>query len=141
MSKVWCLFDEVLKQSESKCLDDALNEWDITNNIVSDTTCICGKKHIVDTYEITNRQNNNILYPIGSSCIKKFNNLNLITQMKVVNHKDSIFKNEGRKHNGKTYDWICQNDPQYIEYLDNVCLKKKYKALVEYYKYFILHKK
>jgi hypothetical protein len=136
MSKTWCLFDEVLKLSDSKGLDDALNEWEITNNIENDTTCVCGKKHIVDTYELTNNNNGNILYPVGSSCIKKFNNPKLNSQLKVVSHRNTILKNEGRKHDGKTYDWICKNDPQYVEYLQAVAIKKKYKMLVEYYNYY-----
>lgn len=136
MSKTWCLFDEVLKLSESKGLDDALNEWEITNNIENDTTCVCGKKHIIDTYELTNSNNGNILYPVGSSCIKKFNNNKLNSQLKVISHRNTILKNEGRKHDGKTYDWICKNDPQYVEYLQAVAIKKKYKILVEYYNYY-----
>ena len=39
--------------------------------------CICGKENIKYLYTIKNIYNANILFPIGSSCIKKFDRKDL----------------------------------------------------------------
>ena len=50
-----------------------------------------------------------------------------------VTNKNKIFKNAGKKHDGKTYDEICQTYPQYIAYLSSNGHKKRYRALVDYF--------
>lgn len=127
------LFEVVLQHSESKHINEALNEWNITNHKRHNTACICGKQHIIDTYELTNKHNGNILYPIGSSCIKKFENDNLNQQIKTLALGKKIFKNVGRKHNGLTYDEIIEKDPQYVKFLSSNVVGKIYNDLVKYY--------
>ncbi len=52
-----------------------MSEWEIVDceedNTLSES-CICGKEHLYYLFTIKNTANGNILYPIGSSCIKKF---------------------------------------------------------------------
>nr|MCR5412960.1 hypothetical protein [Patescibacteria group bacterium] len=51
----------------------AAREWEIIGyERVENDTCICGKEEIKDVYRIRNRLNGNELYPIGSSCVDKF---------------------------------------------------------------------
>jgi hypothetical protein len=137
----WKLFDVVLKNSNNKFIDEALSEWYISNNIYSESTCICTKPHIIYTYEITNRENGNILYPIGSSCIKKFKNKNLDEQLKVVLTHNKIFKNKGKKYDGETFEYICNKDVQYIKFLKEHSTKKIYNELINYYEYWALKNK
>ena len=63
----------VIYSSESNEWKSAAQEWEIIGyKRVENDTCICGKEEIKDVYKIRNRRNGNELYPIGSSCIDKF---------------------------------------------------------------------
>ena len=69
------LIKEVLEKSESKNWTDAVKEWEIVDCEEDETRsnyCICGKEGLRYLFTIKNTINNNELYPIGSSCIKKF---------------------------------------------------------------------
>lgn len=70
------LIFKVIENSNSSIWEDAVHEWDIVGwdedpNIQS--ACICGKENIRYLFTIKNSENGNILEPIGSHCIKKFN--------------------------------------------------------------------
>ncbi len=63
----------IICSSESNEWKSAAQEWEIIGyERVEDGTCICGKEKIKDVYKIRNRRNGNELYPIGSSCVDKF---------------------------------------------------------------------
>ncbi len=69
------LKSEVISSSESNDWYSAVDEWSIGDcyiNDMLDSECICGKEHIKYEFSIVNDYNGNILYPIGSSCIKRF---------------------------------------------------------------------
>lgn len=69
------LIKTVVKHSESDCWKDAVKEWKIEDCEEDDSCtgrCICGKENIKYLYMIRNSVNREKLYPIGSSCIKKF---------------------------------------------------------------------
>jgi hypothetical protein len=137
--KKWLLYDIILRHSESEYgIHEAIREWDIVNDSEYHECidCICGHKNIKYTYTIKNRINGNILFPLGSSCIRKFEYQELLDQLTIVTNKNKVFKNSGKKHDGKTYDEICQIDPQYIAYLSSNGRKKKYMTLVDYYEYY-----
>ena len=66
----------VINHSESSCWEDAVTEWEIYDCEEDDSCsseCICGKENIKYLYTIRNKLNDEKLYPIGSSCIRKFN--------------------------------------------------------------------
>ena len=70
------LITTVLKASESSNWGDAVKEWEIVDcdeDENCETICICGKEGLRYLFKIHNLINNKYLYPIGSSCIKKFN--------------------------------------------------------------------
>lgn len=74
------LIKEVIDNSESGFWDSAILEWDIDDVIEdedNDSSCICGKENIRYLFTIKNVQNGNTLFPIGSSCIQKFNRVDL----------------------------------------------------------------
>ena len=88
------LSEIVINNSVSKNWKDAINEWYISNmNYVDDDeTCICGKEGIKYCYEIKNIKNGNILYPIGSSCIKKFEREDLVLESEAYKVMYKIYK-------------------------------------------------
>lgn len=74
------LIKRVIDKSINKNWKDAVLEWVIINcNEDEDLlySCICGKENLRYLFTIQNIYNKNILYPIGSSCIKKFERADL----------------------------------------------------------------
>lgn len=86
------LIKEVLDNSESNDWEEAINEWEIEDVIEDNSlqsSCICGKENLHYLFTIKNSVNGNTLYPIGSSCIKKFKQSHL---NKEVSIKEQLFK-------------------------------------------------
>lgn len=69
------LINRVIDASQSDFWDSAVCEW-VVDDCEEDTSlsssCICGKENLRYLYTIRNLQNGNLLWPIGSCCIKKF---------------------------------------------------------------------
>ncbi|GLC31137.1 hypothetical protein [Clostridium omnivorum] len=66
----------VIDNSVARYWNEAVYEWEIVDCIEDDyneSSCICGKENIKYLFTIKNRKNGNELFPIGSTCIKKFN--------------------------------------------------------------------
>lgn len=94
MSSIYAtnLINNVLENSVSMTWDAAVLEWQIDDVIEdedNESTCICGKENIRYLFTIKNSNNQNKLFPIGSSCIKKFNREDL-NEFAIVNEK--LFK-------------------------------------------------
>lgn len=126
----------LLEKSVSKDINEAVKEWRevLAYHEEFTDTCVCGKEKIKFLFEIRNVNNNESLFPIGSQCIKNFGNEDLLNEMKIYQCKYNIFNNDGKKHDGKTYDWICKNDSAYIKFLiASGTIKKKYHKLIKYY--------
>ena len=69
------LINAVIEASESKRWEEAVQEWEVygcEEDETLTTNCICGKEGLRYLFTIYNTKNGNKLYPIGSSCIKKF---------------------------------------------------------------------
>lgn len=74
------LICKVIDKSESNNWDNAVMEWkiiDCEEDEKCSEICICGKENIKYLYTIKNMYNGNILYPVGSSCITKFDRKDL----------------------------------------------------------------
>lgn len=100
----------VLNNSESKKWDIAVNEWDLSNEVIkenAESMCICGKEGIKYCYEITNIKNGNKLFPIGSSCIKKFGREDLNEKLKIKIElrrlRELIYKRKEIELNGENF--------------------------------------
>lgn len=134
MSNTYKLIEQILENSEADTFETAKYEWAISDYEVNENEqCICGKTHIKYCYTIRNKINSNILFPVGSECIKKFERYDLSQSMKVFANKYTIFKNSGKKYDGKTFGYICENDPQYVQFLKENGKKKEYLKLVQFY--------
>lgn len=69
------LIENILENSQSDQWEKAVLEWeifDVSEDVESKSSCICGKENIKYLFSIRNVLNGNMLSPIGSSCIKKF---------------------------------------------------------------------
>lgn len=69
------LIMRVLNNSESDIWEEAVMEWDIIDCEEDENCseiCVCGKENIKYLYTIRNKYTGKSLFPIGSSCIQKF---------------------------------------------------------------------
>jgi len=69
------LIKRVVDSSEATTWDAAVLEWEVYDCEEDEellSSCVCGKENLRYLFAIKNKYNGNILYPIGSSCIKKF---------------------------------------------------------------------
>lgn len=65
----------VIRASDSDSWSTAVLEWEIIDceeDITGSSSCVCGKEHLKYLYTIRNCRNGNELFPIGSSCVNKF---------------------------------------------------------------------
>lgn len=82
----------VIDKSESDYWEDAVTEWEIDDceeDECCSGECICGKENLKYLYTIRNNINGNVLFPIGSSCIKKFNRADMNEETTL---RESTFK-------------------------------------------------
>lgn len=86
------LIAAVIDASRSKHWEEAVTEWDIVDweeDENCESSCICGKESIRYLYTIRNRETGIILYPIGSSCIKKFGRSDFVEKISIY---EGMFK-------------------------------------------------
>ena len=86
------LIESVIEFSEAKDWNSAVQEWRIHDFAEDDTlieSCICGKENLRYLFTICNDLNGKTLFPIGSSCIKKFERKDLDEEVKI---KEQLFK-------------------------------------------------
>ena len=75
MSYKETLIRTVMEASVSPDWESAVHEWDIIDCEEDEDLegiCVCGKENLRYLYEIRNCRNDNILWPVGSCCIRKF---------------------------------------------------------------------
>lgn len=92
MAKNYKLIETVLENSIHNNWKEAVLEWeiyDVEEDMELASTCICGKENIRYLFSIRNEKNQNILNPIGSNCIKKFERKEFNDQ---VNVNEKLFK-------------------------------------------------
>ena len=80
------LIEEVVDNSVSDIWEEAVEEWeiyDVKEDETLETSCICGHDHLRYLFTIENKLNGRFLYPIGSSCIKKFGRCDLKHEVEV----------------------------------------------------------
>ena len=88
------LIKSVIEASESDIWEEAVQEWEIFDCEEDDTCsseCICKHEGLKYLYTIRNDNNGNILFPIGSSCIKKFGRDDLDEEIAIKEKMFSLF--------------------------------------------------
>jgi len=86
------LIKRVIDNSNASTWEKAVLEWemyDCEEDTELASSCLCGKEDLRYLFTIRNSQNGNMLYPIGSSCIKKFNRSDLNESVSI---KEQLFK-------------------------------------------------
>lgn len=86
------LIFRVIDKSESTTWNESVLEWEIVDCEEDDElslSCICGKENLRYLYTIRNKYNGSILFPVGSSCIKKFERQDLNEEIIV---REGMFK-------------------------------------------------
>ena len=86
------LIKTVIDSSDATTWEDAVQEWEISDcdeDEEHESSCICGKENLRYLFTISNIHNHNTLFPIGSSCIKKFGCTNLTT---IASLREQLFK-------------------------------------------------
>lgn len=86
------LIQRVIDESEALNWESAVLEWggfDCEEDETLLSSCICGKEELRYLFTIRNTKNGNILYPIGSSCIKKFERSDLNEDVSI---KEQLFR-------------------------------------------------
>lgn len=84
----------VINNSEADCWEDAALEWDIDDyeeDLSCSSECVCGKENIKYLYTIRNRYNGKTLFPIGSSCINKFERNDLKEETSLIESQFKLF--------------------------------------------------
>ena len=69
------LIEVITSNSVSKDWEHAVQEWSMTGCRIDrscSSSCVCGQENIKYLFRINNDLNGRMLFPIGSSCIKKF---------------------------------------------------------------------
>lgn len=106
------LIEKVLGLSNSREWTVAVNEWEIDKCEEDDdleTFFVCGKENLRYLFTIVNTKNGNKLYPIGSSCIKKFDrhDLNEVTTIyeKLFMLLRAVENNEFIKLSPEYFSW------------------------------------
>lgn len=86
------LIQTVVNKSDAYDWSSAVLEWsvyDVEEDEDLAESCVCGKENLRYLFTIKNDINGNMLYPIGSSCIKKFERKDLNEEVDV---KIQLFK-------------------------------------------------
>ena len=104
------LIAEVIENSQSKIWDTAVCEWEVIGCVEDrkqEQSCICGKENLKYLFEIRNKKNGQIIFPIGSKCIRKFEREDLNEDVDIfkqmVNLNEKLKRNEPIKINGECF--------------------------------------
>lgn len=131
----------ICESSESKVFKEAVKEWDVIGfedlGVEEDSPrerCRCGKEDLRYVYTIQNAINANVITPVGSVCIKHFEDAKLERQLKVFAKKHK--KMRVGPHSGKTFEEICEKHTKYVKDIQRysaVYREKQHRDLIEYY--------
>lgn len=81
-----------MENSRGRTWEEAVNEWEIVDCLEEESrsqACICGKEELRYLYRIHNFVTDRELFPIGSSCIQKFERDDLQEEVSV---SEGMFK-------------------------------------------------
>lgn len=129
------LMKTVVEYSQNSSIEIAKKEWYIIAGYREKNciTCICGQKNCIDVYIIKNYYNNNILPPIGSSCMRHFD---WSDQEKTI--LEAYEKWNYKKYNEPTsvyykveFNEIIK-DVEYIRSLERFAITAEHRRLLQY---------
>ena len=100
------IFMEILvEKSVANLYENAIHEWELESteqDLLLERQCVCTQQGLRYLYKLRNKLNNKILFPVGSSCVKRLNNSNLTETVRQL-EKWGGRKIRTGKLNGNTY--------------------------------------
>ncbi|MFI8633580.1 hypothetical protein ACIGEP_13385 [Microbacterium sp. NPDC077663] len=78
------LTSKLMAVSVSTDLASAISEWEVValeEDPSRDNFCVCGQPELAKLFTIRNSRNGEVMYPIGSECVKKFGSKDLDAQV------------------------------------------------------------
>lgn len=128
------LIESVVELSVSKEWDIAKTEWETNDSYhTNGDHCTCGVK-IKWVYQIKNTLNGNVIYKIGSVCIRQFGVQSMVDQMLSL---DKLYHNNTNKQTlisgSEANDWdtaqlewhVDRQEPKITEATPSICCKRK----------------
>lgn len=123
------LIKVVIEASVADTWELAVLEWEIvdcTEDESASSQCICKHEGLRYLYKIRNRNNKNILFPIGSTCIKKFGRNDLDEELSVMEQMFSLLHAvEKRERIELTSKYFSRKLLEYL-YENNVFIPNNY---------------
>lgn len=123
------LIKAVIEASVAYTWELAVLEWEIvdcTEDESASSQCVCKHEGLRYLYKIRNRNNKNILFPIGSTCIKKFGRNDLDEELSVMEQMFSLLHAvEKRERIELTSKYFSRKLLEYL-YENNVFIPNNY---------------
>ena len=133
----------VIEASVADTWELAVLEWkivDCTEDESVSSQCVCKHEGLRYLYKIRNRNNKNILFPIGSTCIKKFGRNDLDEELSVMEQMFSLLHAvEKRERIELTSKYFSRKLLDYL-YEKNVFMPNNYNGFDGYNDYEFLLK-
>ena len=137
------LIKVVIEASVADTWESAVLELEIvdcTEDESASSQCVCKHEGLRYLYKIRNRNNKNILFPIGSTCIKKFGRNDLDEELSVMEQMFSLLHAvERRERIELTSKYFSRKLLEYL-YEKNVFVANKYNGFDGYNDYEFLLK-
>lgn len=131
----------VLENSKSCDKDEAIREWFISGYYKEQNgvSCLCGQEHCKYVFVIKNFYNNNLLAPIGSSCMNYFvwdeQEINIIDSYEKWHLKEYSTPGE---YCGMPFSEVIKN-VEYVKSLEKNGSTKEHERLLAYAKAVWIH--
>ncbi len=137
------LIKRVIELSEGDSWEIAVDEWEIVDCEIDEKlskACVCGKENLKYLFTIRNCVNGNELYPIGSTCINKFERDDLNYEVSVY---DDMFKLvhavknreqitlDSRYFSRKLLEYLYENDVFVANVYNNFDARKDYYFMLD----------
>ena len=137
------LIKVVIEASEADTWELAVLEWEIvdcTEDESLSSQCVCQHEGLRYLYKIRNTINKNILFPIGSTCIKKFGRNDLDEELSIMEQMFKLLHAvEMRERIELTSKYFSRKLLEYL-YEKNVFVANKYNGFDGYNDYEFLLK-
>ena len=106
-SNIQRLKDAVVSLSEADVFGLARLEWDVVGRYEAPmgeggTRCVCGHDPISECFKIRNRENGNVLEPIGNVCVRHFESFAMDSQMAALSGAARVRAASAKLHDGET---------------------------------------
>ena len=106
-SNIQRLKDAVVSLSEADVFGLARLEWDVVGRYEAPmgeggTRCVCGHDPISECFKIRNRENGNVLEPIGNVCVRHFESFAMDSQMAALSGAARVRAASAKLPDGET---------------------------------------